>query len=341
MIIGQDDAVAEFNQALAQNRLPQSWIFLGPKGVGKASFAQKIARDILANSLPESVPSVPAEIGLFGELSPPAPKPQLSIHDPAHPLFQAIENRTHPDVLQLDLASLPKKNDKPRTELLVDDLRQVHDFLRQTSLGNHWRIVIIDDAETMNVHAANALLKILEEPPEKSLLLLIASSLGQLPPTIRSRCRVLRFAPLPPSVLRPILQLQYPELTPPDLDWLCELCRGSLGLAQEIMTTNGIQNIRVILQNLANPSWAGNCALAETMAGAGSAGLRLLALALEMIIHPELGQNQEIVRQLRQQRAPRFWLEELQALQKLATAQQLLYLDLKQSWLNALTRMAA
>ena len=120
-------------------------------------------------------------------------------------------------------------------------------FLRLTPAEGGWRVVIVDGADEMNRNAANALLKILEEPPRRALLLLVAHSPGRLLPTIRSRCRRFPLAPLPPAIVRRLLRRYRPDLPEGQADALTALAGGSIGRALDLAAAGGVELYEAVL----------------------------------------------------------------------------------------------
>lgn len=176
--------------ALSGDRPPQAWLLAGPPGVGKATFAYRMARFLLARN---------PDAGGF-DFDATRSSGDLSVA-PDHPVVRQVAVGTHPDLLAIE-REIDEKRDKMKTAIGVDQIRAINQFLHLTAAQGGWRIVLIDPAEAMNRNAANALLKILEEPPKKSILLLVSHTPGRLLATIRSRCRLLRFAPLSEIELR-------------------------------------------------------------------------------------------------------------------------------------------
>src|SRR5205814_6509761 len=155
-------------------RLPHAILLSGPRGIGKATFAFRLARFLLAG--PEDLPAE-----MFGETE----KGGLAI-DSESGVFRRVASGGHADLLTVERAYDPRRR-RMRGEIVVGDTREISAFLRLTPAEGGWRVVIVDGADEMNRNAANALLKILEEPPQRALLLLVAHSPGRLLPTIRSR----------------------------------------------------------------------------------------------------------------------------------------------------------
>lgn len=170
---GQEAAEAAFDDARARGRLHHAWLLTGPEGVGKATFAYRAARRLLGGPLDP-------EFGLLGV-------------DPEHPVSRQVLGRAHPDLLVLERIG---EDGKPRKVIPVDDARKLSEFFSKSPASAPHRVAIIDAADDLNVNAANALLKTLEEPPPKGVLFMVSHSPGRLLSTIRSRCRRLAFQPL-------------------------------------------------------------------------------------------------------------------------------------------------
>jgi DNA polymerase-3 subunit delta' len=184
-LVGHEAAEAALLQAHASGRLPQALLIAGPRGIGKATLAYRLARFLLAQSMEEG------RGGLFG-----APPPPTSLAlAPEHPVFRRVAASGHADLLTVERAWDPRRK-KLRSEIVIDDTRAIAGFLRLTPAEGGWRIVIVDGADEMNRNAANALLKVLEEPPRQSLFLLVSHAPARVLPTIQSRCRKLTLRPL-------------------------------------------------------------------------------------------------------------------------------------------------
>jgi len=171
--------------AYRSGRMHHAWMIGGPKGIGKATLAYRFARFVLAHPDP-SVDDVAAA----QDLSVPM----------AHPASRRIAARAHPNLLSLERPyDLDRKRFK--TALTVAEIRRTVSFFGSTGGEAGWRIAVVDPADDMNASAANALLKGLEEPPRRGLFLLVSHAPGRVLPTIRSRCRRLDLAPLPPEAI--------------------------------------------------------------------------------------------------------------------------------------------
>jgi len=223
-------------EALNSGRLPHAWLITGPKGVGKATLAYRFARHVLATGGKEAAGS------LFGDDLPQGPDDGLYMA-PDDPVFKRIASRGHTDFLAIE-CSVNVKTGKLRTEIVVDDVRTISAFLSLTPAEGGWRVVVIDSADEMNRSSANAVLKVLEEPPRKALLLLVSHAPGRLLPTIRSRCRRLALKPLRTEAVVALLLDSYPELSPGDAAELARLAEGSIGRALELQQEGGLELYR-------------------------------------------------------------------------------------------------
>jgi DNA polymerase III subunit delta' len=172
--------------AYRSGKLHHAWLLTGPEGVGKATLAYRFARFLLANPDPDT-----AAVQNGRNLSIPAD----------HPVAGQVARQSHPD-LAVIRRGLTKDGKSLRGEIAVDDVRDGLSIFRVTAGAGGWRVVIVDAADDLNRASANALLKMLEEPPARAVFMLIAHRPGSLLPTIRSRCRVLRVPALEESAVR-------------------------------------------------------------------------------------------------------------------------------------------
>lgn len=199
-LFGQDAAQGAFLQAFNAGRLHHGWLIHGPRGVGKATLAWRIARFLLATPDPDADGG-----GLFGDALP-APHSLEITED--HPVTRRVLAGSEPG-LHLVRRGGQGTSDSDRQknfeegkfsrEIRVDEVRELADFVNLSAVDGGRRVVIIDAADEMNTSAANALLKMLEEPPVRTTLLLVAHQPARLLPTIRSRCRELRLERLSPD----------------------------------------------------------------------------------------------------------------------------------------------
>jgi DNA polymerase III subunit delta' len=225
-LFGQEAAETAFLDTWRAGRLHHAWLISGPKGVGKATLAWKLARFLLAEA--------PAEAGLFGAAPPPATLDLPADHPIVRRTTALSEGR-----LCLVRRGWDEKVKRLRTEITVDEARKVKTFLSLTAADGGRRVILVDAIDEMNTSAANALLKILEEPPARTTMLLVSHQPARLLPTIRSRCRELRCGTLAPGALAQALEGAGVE-APGDPAALAELSGGAPGQALELVTLDGL-----------------------------------------------------------------------------------------------------
>lgn len=233
-LFGQSAAEQAFLQAFNTGRLHHGWLISGPRGVGKATLAWKIARFLL---------SQPDEVG--GLLSDATPAPTDLDVAPDLSISRRISALSEP---RLYLCRRPwdDKAERLKQDITVDEVRKLKSFFNLSASDGGHRVVIVDVADEMNVSAANALLKVLEEPPQKSTLLLISHRPMRLLPTLRSRCRVLKCASLGPADM--ILALNAAGFDAgPDATHLASLANGSVGEAIRLLTEDGLKLYATLL----------------------------------------------------------------------------------------------
>jgi len=228
-LVGHEGAERALLDLVRSSRLPHALLLCGPRGIGKATLAFRLARFVLAGGAGEGSPG-----GLFGG----SDDSGLAIA-PESGTFRRVASGGHADLLTVERAWDPRRR-RLRGEIVVDDTREIAAFLRLTPAEGGWRVVIVDGADEMNRNAANALLKILEEPPRRALLLLVAHSPGLLLPTIRSRCRRFPLMPLPDEIVRRLLVRSRPDLPEPQAAALVALSGGSIGRALDLAGVDGV-----------------------------------------------------------------------------------------------------
>ena len=255
-LIGQGAALRRVEAALASGRMPHGWLLAGPEGIGKATLAYRIARAAIAGD---------------GALEPPPDCPVMAR------IRAGGEAR-----LRVLRRGVNDKTGTLRTEILVDDMRAVKRFLEQSMPDGGWRAVIVDAADEMNRSSANALLKFLEEPPARTLLVLVAHRPGGLLATIRSRCRRLDLAPLGAADLADALAGAGHALAPAEAEALAVLAGGSPGRAVRLIEGEGLALYAGLVAAVggAGLDRARVLELAET--GSGEAGRTRARLIVEL-----------------------------------------------------------
>lgn len=211
-LVGHDDQIAAFRAAADSGRLHHAWLLTGPEGVGKASFALAAATRLLADAAGPRV-----------EL------PGLTTPE-NHPIVNYIRAGSHPDIRILTRLTKDKSEDLARS-ISIDQVRSLQSLFATTPSLSPRRVVIIDAIDDLERPAANALLKNLEEPPAGTTFFLISHAPGRLLPTIRSRCRQLRFAPLSEGDMRQALRRALPDEEAEEIDALIGVGGGSPGRA--------------------------------------------------------------------------------------------------------------
>jgi DNA polymerase-3 subunit delta' len=235
-VFGHQAAEAVFLDAFNADRLHHAWLISGPKGIGKATLAWRLARFLLAT--PEG------DGGFFA-----APKPDtldIPATDPvAHRLLALSEPR-----LFLLRRPYDEKTERLRGDITVDETRILRNFLSLSAADGGRRVVIIDSADEMNRSAANGILKLLEEPPAKVTFLIVSHQPADLLPTIRSRCRDLRLAPLSPTDLSDALIQAGAAIDPADREGLAQLAGGSVGEAFRLSHLEGLKLYATLIRLL-------------------------------------------------------------------------------------------
>jgi DNA polymerase-3 subunit delta' len=182
-VFGHESAEREFADAFSSGRIHHAWLISGPRGIGKATLAYRIARFLLASQTDRDILGASLDVPLDA------------------PSSRQVRALAHPGLL-LIRRPYDTKSKRLRGEITVEEVRRIKSFLSVTSDEGAWRVVIVDPADDLNTNAANALLKSLEEPPPRTIFLLVSSVPGGLLPTIRSRCRTLSLTPLKGDDLR-------------------------------------------------------------------------------------------------------------------------------------------
>jgi DNA polymerase-3 subunit delta' len=219
--------IQSFQHVLARGRLAHAYLFVGHEGIGKKLFATELAKTLLCENPPE------------GELRDPCD---------ACPACLQIAAGSHPD---FQLAGLEAE----QHEFPIKRMQEIIEHLNKKPARGKHRILILDDADQLSEEAANCFLKTLEEPPPSSLLILIGSSADLQMPTIRSRCQLIRFRPLPEELLAERLVAQEIVTTPEEARRIAPLCKGSLGAARLLADPAVLALRQELSQTLARPDF--------------------------------------------------------------------------------------
>jgi DNA polymerase III subunit delta' len=268
VIVGQDHAVEQFASAWASRTLHHAWLLAGPKGVGKATFAQAASRRVLADAAgpQSSLPGVET--------------------DDDHPIVKLVEAGSHPDMRRLQRLENEKTGNLARN-ISVDQVREIGTFLSLTPALSPSRVVVIDTVDELEASGANALLKMLEEPPPNTLFFLVSHAPGRLLATIRSRCRRLNFSKLEDDAMTSILETRAPDLTASERQRIIAMSFGSAGraLAFAELELAKLEDAAVAILRQGDPTNARRSDLASELGkkGAGERYAAFLELAPSLI----------------------------------------------------------
>lgn len=220
-LLGHAHAERHLLTAYHQSHLHHAWLFAGPRGIGKATLAYRFARYVLRNPQRDTGSACP---------------PDTMDVSAADPVFSRIASRGHSDLLVLE-RPFDSKTKRVREETPVEAARKATSFFSKTAGEGGWRVCIVDAADDMTPSAANALLKILEEPPDRALFILVTHAPGKLLPTIRSRTMRLNLAPLASEILAQIGTGF--DLEAARIEQLAPFANGSVGRLLEIAGSDG------------------------------------------------------------------------------------------------------
>lgn len=211
-LFGHDRPVAAFRAALDEGRMHHAWLLAGPRGIGKGLFADKAALRVLAEGA-----------------GPPVAAPGLDVPGD-HPIAKLAAAGSHPDLMRLERLARDGGTELARS-ISIEQVRSLQRLFATTPSLSAWRAVVIDAVDDLERNGANALLKNLEEPPPNTVFLLVSHAPERLVPTIRSRCRVLRFAPLAGDVMASALREALPDADAGEIATLAAAGEGAPGRA--------------------------------------------------------------------------------------------------------------
>lgn len=253
---GHGEAARALHAAAGGGRMHHAWLLLGPEGVGRATLAYRFARYMLA----------PAALRGGADLSVAADAAAV----------RHVAAQSHPNLLVLR-RPWQERNQRFATAITIDEVRRLRSFLGRTPGAGDWRMVIVDRAEDMNMNAANALLKSLEEPPASTVFLLVCAAPGRLPATVRSRCRTLLLQPLGEADLANAVEaaMEGAGLDLPTADALREagrLAQGSVRRTLELLGDGGLDiraRLLALMRGLPGLDYGAVHALADAVGGGG------------------------------------------------------------------------
>ena len=309
-LFGQDGPAGAAAAAFESGRMHHAWMIIGPKGCGKATLAWRLARRVLG--------AAPADDG--------APLGS----DPADPVCRRLEARAHPDLL-LIRRPWNEKTKKLRGEITVEEARRAPDFFSRSASGGGWRVAIVDCADELNTNAANALLKTLEEPPRRGLLLLVVNAPGRLLPTIRSRCRRLSLRASSVEACAGWMQARH-GVPKNEAEGAAALAGGAPGRALALQETGAPalkQSLDAALAELPRLDRAAVMKLADAAGRKGGEGLK--ATVLDFLGDFARARARSMALAEADAGRARAWVEAADQLTRLARDSENLYLDPKQT----------
>jgi len=254
-LFGHQQAEHLLLDAYKSGRIPHAWLIGGPPGIGKATLAYRLARFVLAHPDPRA-----AEVQGAASLA----------VDSNQPVARRIAARAQGDLLVLERA-INEQTGKHYTVIRVDDVRRTTAFFGSTAGEGGWRIAIVDAVDDLQREGANALLKVLEEPPQRSLLLLISNAPGRELPTIRSRCRRLLLRPLAAEdVAHAVAQATDRDASDDEVRTAAEASEGSVGRALNLLDATALllrQKVLDLLAQLPDPDPRALHAIGDAIGG--------------------------------------------------------------------------
>ena len=245
-LFGHEAAEKVLVDAHASGRLPHAWLISGPAGIGKATLAFRFARYLFNNPPGGDDPAG----GLFAAEDIPATNAESLFVDPSLPVFHRVAAGGHADLFTLERTV--NDNGKLSAQIRVDDVRAAIHFAHMTPSENGFKVIIVDGAEVMNRSSENAFLKVLEEPPPDTIILIVSHTPGQLLPTTRSRCRSLALKPLPTEIVARLLARHAGGLSEADAAEIARLSDGSIGRALMLAAGDGLSVYREMVAILAS-----------------------------------------------------------------------------------------
>lgn len=227
-ILGHAAFTNALSQSMAGGRVAHGWLLTGPQGIGKSIMAAMAAAWLLSERRPEG---------------------SGFMFDRADAGANLVIRGAHPDLMFVR----PQTEDNKSGQIKIDQIRKLSSFMATKPGRGGWRVAVIDSMDCVNRNGANALLKLLEEPPERAMVILVASKPGRLPPTIRSRCRLVRLAPLDIESCQAILAATIADAQDDRLASLARLSEGAPGRGLALAESQSDDLYRAICSLMAQP----------------------------------------------------------------------------------------
>jgi DNA polymerase-3 subunit delta' len=275
VLFGHREAEKALLNAYRSGRIPHAWLIGGAAGIGKATLAYRMARFVLAHRDPHASAVQRAE---------------TLVVDPSDAVARQVATGAHGGLLTLERT----QNDKGvmRTVITVDETRETISFFGSTAAGEGWRVCVVDTVDELNPNAANALLKILEEPPHRSLFLLVSHAPARVLPTILSRCRKLPLRPLAThEVLQAAAQATGIEIDDPALREAADAAEGSVARALTLLGGDALklhQRTAALLATLPRIDPRELHALGEALGGSDRVALAAFIDSVELWVSQRL-----------------------------------------------------
>lgn len=227
-LYGHRSLVERFLSSLHNQSLHHAWVLAGPQGIGKRLTAETLARFLLRYPQGNFPLSLPTEI--------------------ADDVFTQTQEKTHPDFMVLEKGEDTLSQSK--TFITVDAIRHMNHQLHRTTISGGWKVIIIDSCDDLNEKAANALLKILEEPPGQTVFFLLHHGVSPLPLTIRSRCHRITLSPLSLAEMDRVIEDKFPSMQEAEKSLAKILARGRVGIFQRLIENEGLLLFKDLIKGM-------------------------------------------------------------------------------------------
>lgn len=339
-LLGHEAAEGHLLRWWQSGRMPHALLISGPRGIGKATLAYRLTRFVLAH----------------GDAANDGKDAESLYVAPDDPVFRRISQQSHAGLLAFE-RTYDEKAKRLRGEIVVDEIRKLRPFFGATAGEGGWRVAIVDAVDEVNANGANALLKQLEEPPQRGLLIMVAHAPGRLLPTIRSRCQNLTLRTLSADIMATILAERLEDYTEEERLALTVLADGSAGRALELAAQGGLDLYRelvTLLVPLPELDVVGIQALGDRVARRGQEATyrALVDLLLDWLSRMVragaegrrpvqiLGDERTVIDRLWQAGKPDAWLDAWERARDLTARAEAVNLDKKTVVLNVFTALS-